>query len=100
LDVFSPVKTVMEALQAFALPPWKAALFIQVLIDYLESMSFITGVNVPMWSANCSKIRKEKAYKGKNINILCEFFKMKCIINYSSETLFSNTFFTSATLSW
>ena len=63
LDVLSPLKAVMTAVQSHSIAPWKPVIYIQKLLYWMQSISFEEGVKTPLLSARLEGL-KQKEFKG------------------------------------
>ena len=50
LDLFLPIKMVMEAFQGYAVVAWKCVIYIQSLQSHFKKMSFGERISTPMLS--------------------------------------------------
>ena len=63
LDLFLPLKKVMEAVQSFTVTGWKAAKYISKLVLHYRSMSFRRKTNTPLFAADYDSLLQSK-FKG------------------------------------
>ena len=63
LDVFTPIRKTMEAVQSASAAPWKPALYIRRLINHLKTVDVADLQNVPLFSSHIHDVRELK-FKG------------------------------------
>ena len=75
---------VMEAVQSFALAPWKSAKFLYALIDHLQRMSFTEMIHTPLLQQHMSEIKEKQEFKGMSVLFYAQMciFKL-CYCDYS-----------------
>ena len=68
LDIFKPLKLVMERLQSYTLPPWKSVKYIDSLLEHLRCMKFSDNLesckSTPLFCEHLNDVQDMK-FKGK-----------------------------------
>ena len=63
LDIFIPIKHVMEAVQSCTVAGWKIVIYLEALLAHLERLHIVDQVNTPLLRKHLQDV-KELRFKG------------------------------------
>ena len=87
LDIFLPLKTVMEAVQSVSTPAWKIVLYLNKLLNYLRSMSYSPLNEYAKMTHQHFKSIEERKFKGKNN---CSFIISHLTCRFTNASFLNN----------